>query len=62
MVYGGVEQFAGGGILIRMQSLAAEEGSVVLCYNDVVLAAYGKGIIVVEALQYLVEQKVERKE
>jgi len=55
MMYAGIELLAGSNILIGVKARAAIESGIVLAYDSVVIAIYGKGVIVLKALQDVVE-------
>ena len=55
MMYAGIELLAGSNILIGVKARAAIESGIVLAYDSIVIAIYGKGVIVLKALQDVVE-------
>ena len=55
MMYAGIELLAGSNIFIGVKTRAAIESGIVLAYDSIVIAIYGKGVIVVKALQDVVE-------
>ena len=55
MMYAGIELLAGSNIFIGVKARAAIESGIVLAYDSIVIAIYGKGVIVVKALQDVVE-------
>ena len=55
MMYAGIELLAGGNIFIGVKARAAIESGIVLAYDSIVIAICGKGVIVLKALQDVVE-------
>ena len=55
MMYAGIELLAGSNILIGVKARAAIESGIVLAYYSIVIAIYGKGVIVLKALQDVVK-------
>ena len=55
MMYAGIELLAGSNILIGVKARAAIESGIVLAYDSIVIAIYDKGVIVLKALQDVVE-------
>ena len=55
MMYAGIELLACSNIFIGVKARAAIESGIVLAYYNIVIAIYGKGVIVVKALQDVVE-------
>ena len=55
MMYAGIELLAGSNIFIGVKARAAIESGIVLAYDSIVIAIYDKGVIVLKALQDVVE-------
>ena len=55
MMYAGIELLAGSNIFIGVKARAAIKSGIVLAYYSIVIAIYGKGVIVLKALQDVVE-------
>ena len=55
MMYAGIELLAGGNIFIGVKTRAAIESGIVLAYDSSVITIYDKGVIVLKALQDVVE-------
>ena len=55
MMYAGIELLASGNIFIGVKAWAAIESGIVLAYDSIVIAIYRKGVIVLKALQDVVE-------